>query len=155
MMPWQQWDEDQRWEMLSAYLDGELSPQEHLVVTAWLDRDPQARRMLRDLQVLQRAWQHLPYPAQSTDAVVEGVMRRLQPRRRWAGTLAAGLGLLAVGGALAWRYANPQPLVSLEAPPVQIARRPSATRVAETYLLTPPRTQDPFVILFQDEPVIQ
>ncbi len=156
MMPWQEWDQDQRWEMLSAYVDGELTEQESALVKAWLERDPEAHRMLIQLQRLQYLWSQMPYVAQAPEPVIEGVMQRLRPaprRRRWLGTVAASMSLLAASGGLIWRWWQPQPLVSLESPPVQITLRPTATQVAETYLLTPPRTRDPFVILFQDEPL--
>jgi len=73
------------------------------------------------------------------------------PRRRWSGTLAASLGVMVLSGGALWRVLYPQPLVSIESPPVQVTLRPNATTVAETYLLTPPQSADPFVILFQDE----
>jgi len=172
MTPWQEWDEEKRWEMLSAYVDGELSEQEETVVIACLDRDPEAQRILRELQTLQHLWQRMPYPAQPSEPVMKAVMQSLKPTHRtqrwakiwaktgartgartWAGTVAATIGVIAGSSGLHWRLWDPQPLVSLDSPPVRVTVRPTATQVAGTYLLTPPRTRDPFVILFHDEPL--
>lgn len=44
--------QDARWELLSAYVDGEVSDAERATVEAWLREDPAAREMLGELQSL-------------------------------------------------------------------------------------------------------
>src|SRR5205085_12076191 len=41
-------------EFLSAYLDGELSPQERAAVERWIERAPEARQRLDDFRGLSR-----------------------------------------------------------------------------------------------------
>ncbi|GAB4217817.1 MAG: zf-HC2 domain-containing protein [Synechococcales cyanobacterium] len=127
MTPWQAWDDDTRWEMLSAYVDGELSGDELAQVEAWLASDPLARQELHHLQHLQAVVQRLPAPPSPSAPVIDAVMARLSApprRRRWTGTLVASLGVMALSGGALWRVLYPQPLVSIESPPVHVTLRP-------------------------------
>jgi hypothetical protein len=47
-------------ELLSGYLDGELSSEEQALVESALSRDPQAQQLLEDLQQLRQCLQELP-----------------------------------------------------------------------------------------------
>lgn len=83
-----------RFELLSAYLDGEVTAQERQQVQQWLENDRQMQQLHSRLLRLRHGMQHLPVPesqqspAQLSSRVFQKLDRR-QSRRR---------GLLAVGG---------------------------------------------------------
>ncbi|MFP6648279.1 MAG: zf-HC2 domain-containing protein, partial [Pirellulaceae bacterium] len=68
-------------ELLSGYLDGELSSEEQALVESALDRDPQVQQLLDDLQQLRQCLQELPQeqpPENARQRVIEQV--RSSPR---------------------------------------------------------------------------
>jgi anti-sigma factor RsiW len=112
----------QRLELLTAYLDGELSADQAREVTAWLERHPEA---LREVEHQRRLWDLLgrygeePVPAGFAErAVAASGAHRAVPvtpasprlaRRRWALAAAAAV-LLALGAfALGRRGADVPP----------------------------------------------
>ncbi|MCS6782059.1 MAG: zf-HC2 domain-containing protein [Gloeomargarita sp. SKYBB_i_bin120] len=126
-----------RFELVSAYLDGEASPEERALVEYWLTTDPETQQLYRQLVHLHECCQALPAPplGMSADEVVAGVITRLSRRARkrlvWSGVLVAASAL--VGGVLSgllWRpptpelaqYPDPQRVlrITLEQPPVVI-----------------------------------
>jgi hypothetical protein len=85
-----------RFELLSAYLDGEVTATEKRQVEEWLSTDPQTQRLYSRLLTLRQNLQMLPVTTseQSVDQLVERVSARIerQPRRiAWTGLAAAGL----------------------------------------------------------------
>jgi anti-sigma factor RsiW len=110
-------DAEQRREVLSAYLDDELSPEAARHVTAWLDEHPDA---LRDVEHLRRMWDLLELYEDErvsdgfTARVLEaaGVQStgpkwgRVLPLRRPA-TLAAAAAVLLVGLGVGFLIARP------------------------------------------------
>lgn len=67
-------------ELLSAYLDGELSPQERLRVEEWLARDPAAKQLLEELrreQTLIRALPRSAVPRDLSQSVLEIAEQRI------------------------------------------------------------------------------
>lgn len=85
-----------QFELLSAYLDGEVTAAERRQVERWLATDSQAQRLYSRLQSLRQGLQTLPLaqPTQSVDQLVAQVTARVerQPRRlAWGGLAAAGL----------------------------------------------------------------
>ena len=63
-------------ELLSGYLDGELSSEEQALVESALSRDPQAQQLLEDLQQLRQCLQELPQeqpPEHARQHVIEQV----------------------------------------------------------------------------------
>jgi anti-sigma factor RsiW len=97
-----------RFELLSAYMDGEVTAAERQQVEDWLVNDPTTQALHSRLLALRDGFQSMPIPtsAQSTQQTIDGVFARLdrRPRRRlaWGGAaLAAGLvgavGLLFAG----------------------------------------------------------
>jgi anti-sigma factor RsiW len=84
-------------ELLSAYLDGEVTPAERHQVERWLRQDPALQRLYAQMQRLQHAVHTLPVPAAksaSADAVANRVFAQVQRRRTkrvvlWSGAAAA------------------------------------------------------------------
>lgn len=157
---------DERFEQLSAYLDGELSSQEARQVEDWLASDPQARQLYSQLAALQAGLANLKAPtlnSTQTELLISRVFAELDRRpmldlgwRRRKGTpwgrVAAAVVALAGAGWAGWRWSHPQPLVSLEDPPVRVAIVPASARVAQRYLFEPGQKQDAYSILFEAMP---
>jgi len=104
-----------RFELLSAYLDGEASPEERALVEHWLATDPETQRLYRQLVNLHELCQRLPVPdtGVSADQVVNGVITQITQRARkrlvWSGLVVAASAL--VGGVisgLVWRHPSPE-----------------------------------------------
>ncbi|WP_448524818.1 anti-sigma factor family protein [Parathermosynechococcus lividus] len=100
-------------ELLSAYLDGEVTAGERQQVEAWLASDPKAQRLYQRLLTLKAQMQQLPVPVSPcpTDYLAARVIAKAQRRPRavwvWGGvgaTLAA-----SVVGVLNGLLPNPLP----------------------------------------------
>lgn len=82
-----------RFELLSAYLDGEVTAAERKQVEEWLASDPTVQRLYARLLKLRSGVRTipLPEPQQSTEETVEQVMTHLRHRSRlvWLGGGAA------------------------------------------------------------------
>ncbi|MEN9221901.1 MAG: hypothetical protein Q6M04_05630 [Thermostichus sp. BF3_bins_97] len=159
---------EERFEQLSAYLDGELSAQEARQVEDWLAADAQGRQLYSQLAALQAGLANLETPtldSTQTELLISRVFDELdqapvvdlgwgsQRRRRnpW-GRVAAAVVVLAGAGWAGWRWYNPQPLVSLDHPPVRVSIVPASARVAQRYLFEPGQKQDAYSILFGVSP---
>lgn len=82
-----------RFELLSAYLDGEVTALERRQVQQWLDTDPQVQKWYRQLTKLQQSAKYFPIPVdQTTHQLSARVFRKLDRRRNQH--------LCVVGGAL-------------------------------------------------------
>ncbi|MGF1589582.1 MAG: anti-sigma factor family protein [Pleurocapsa sp.] len=92
-----------RFELLSAFIDGELSPTERNQVQAWLDQDPEIKQLYTQLLALQCQIQHSVVPS-STKSVAEittGVFDSIDRHRRqrklvWGGSAIAASLLAAI-----------------------------------------------------------
>ena len=126
-----------RFELLSAYLDGEVTAAERREVDEWLANDPEIQRLYARLLNLRQGLQTMPVPAAHprVEQTIEQVYQRihLRPRRRavvWGGTAIAAAFIGAVSGVLPLQLAKSpntpiEPLrVALNAPVVEI---PTAT----------------------------
>ncbi len=154
---------DSRFEQLSAYLDGELSVTEARRVEDWLAHDPEAQALYSQLRTMQAGFDHVPLPPVTSDELellVDTVLDQVsQPRwLRWCQhsqplihKVAAGLIVMLGSGLATWHWSHPQPIVSIEDPPVQVADLSPSVRVAGHYLLELTESEDPFMILFSDE----
>jgi anti-sigma factor RsiW len=83
-----------RFELLSAYLDGEVTADERRQVDAWLTSDREIQILHSRLLKLKRGFQSAPVPAtQLTERTVEQVLARVERRPRlmlvWSGVGAA------------------------------------------------------------------
>ncbi|MCC0176226.1 anti-sigma factor [Waterburya agarophytonicola K14] len=72
-------------ELLSAYLDGELSALEVKQVQTWLDKDPNFKQLYTQLLALQGQIQHsvAPPSEKSTEEITKEVFRSIDRHRRW------------------------------------------------------------------------
>jgi anti-sigma factor RsiW len=77
-----------RFELLSAYLDGEVTADERRQVEAWLETDANTQRLYERLLMVRHTMTSLPIPpsSQSTEQLMGGVFGKLERRgrRRWA-----------------------------------------------------------------------
>jgi anti-sigma factor RsiW len=102
---------DERFELLSAYLDGEATASERKQVEAWLASDLEFQCQYRQLQRMQLAISGIPTPStdRSVAQLADGVFTKIDRRRsrnlsRWIGgsAIAATLvtALAGIGGLL-------------------------------------------------------
>ena len=100
--------ERDRFELLSAYLDGEVTAAERRQVQEWLDNDRQTQRLYTRLLRLRQGLQNLPLPKeqQSPQQLSEQVFQRIDRHQRlrralvWGGGAIAALFIGAVSGLL-------------------------------------------------------
>ncbi|MDX2232694.1 MAG: zf-HC2 domain-containing protein [Leptolyngbyaceae cyanobacterium bins.349] len=144
-----------RFEMLSAYLDGEVSADERRQVEDWLANDPTVQRLHSRLLKLRQAFQTMPVPSSDEQAVqqtVDAVLARVDRRPRlsviWGGVAIAAAAVAAVTSALLGQnpvgefaktptdQPNVQPsavvqeeplLIALDKPLVSISENPEAS----------------------------
>ena len=126
-----------RWELLSAYIDGELTSSERLQVEQWLHHDLCFQQAYREITRIQEGFSKLPFPPSESSYSSSGiemdekVLSALQrdplsafvsPKvaRRFA-KIAAGLALIVGGGAF-WQLKpiqSPQMASSIPEPAVE------------------------------------
>jgi len=90
--------ERDRFELLSAYLDGEVTASERQQVEKWLDTDPAVQRLYQRLLRLRQNFQGMPTPpvSQPVEQTVEQVFARLDRRPKRALVLWGGGAVAAV-----------------------------------------------------------
>lgn len=81
-----------RFELLSAYIDEELSASEKKQVQIWLDRDPEFKQLYVRLLALQGKIQHslAPPSNKSIDEITTGVFQSIDRKRHWRRKLVWG-----------------------------------------------------------------
>jgi anti-sigma factor RsiW len=84
-------------ELLSAYIDNELNPQDRQRVEYWLDNEPEIKHIYRQLLQLQSQIQNISPPAADipADLIVNGVFDRIESQQRQRKTLIWGAGAIA------------------------------------------------------------
>jgi hypothetical protein len=93
-----------RFELLSAYLDGEVTATERRQVEEWLTNDPTTKRLYSRLLMMQQSFQSMPVPAseQSAQELAAKVLQRVEPKpkRTWilGGGAIAALLIAVVSG---------------------------------------------------------
>ncbi len=115
---------DRSLQLLTAYVDGELSPRQRRLVERLLQSSPEARQLLRQLQQDAQQLQQLPRPTLPHDLsrpVLQTIVQRgltptqsaqVNQRRRvpfWRGVAAAAAVLLGLGLGSFWYFARPLP----------------------------------------------
>jgi anti-sigma factor RsiW len=140
----------ERFELLSAYLDGEATASERQQVQAWLASDPAFASQYRQMQRMQQAISAIPVPSSDRSAtqLADAVFTKIERRRtrnklRWigGGAIAATLmaALASLGGLFGtnnsqWQMANkantPAPLmVALNDPILSIPMKDEGMQV--------------------------
>lgn len=96
-------------ELLSAYLDRELSPEENRKVEQWLNYDPQAQKIYQHLSRLRYHLQHHPAPASSFSAeeltqqvVTKSRQQTWQQVAFWGKRTLLAIFITVTSGTLAW-----------------------------------------------------
>ena len=103
-----------RFEMLSAYLDGEVTAAERRQVEEWLVNDPATKALYSRLLSMQQSFQRMPVPAspQSAQELTAKVLQRVErkPKRMivWGGCAIAALFVAVVSGVGGGRQFAPQ-----------------------------------------------
>ncbi|MEG4029951.1 MULTISPECIES: zf-HC2 domain-containing protein [unclassified Microcoleus] len=93
-----------RFELLSAYLDGEVTATERRQVEEWLKNDPTTKRLYSRLLMMQQSFQAMPVPAaqQSAEELATKVLQRVErkPKQTWilGGGAIAALLIAVVSG---------------------------------------------------------
>lgn len=111
----------EKFELLSAYLDGEVTPDERKQVEAWLASDPEFQQTYQQMLMLQGGLQSMPVatPSMPTEELVSQVMGRLDRKPKlwvWGGIGAAAAAILI--GAVSGLFTGNQPGT------LQIAQQP-------------------------------
>ncbi len=139
----------QRFEQLSAYLDGELSPCEKKQVEEWLDADPEFRKAYEDLRRL-----HFPTDAPVIDPeLAERVMGRIDAghrRRQVLGGSLAATTALALATGYWWQV--PEVVAPVGDTVVAVQTLEVAAR---HYLIDEIPSEDPYAILLNREEPVQ
>ncbi|MEL4898488.1 anti-sigma factor family protein [Crocosphaera sp. Alani8] len=89
----------EHFELLSAYMDGELTAEERKQVQQQLDTDPEFHQLYKQLLRVQRQTTTLSVPENyaSTDDLSQGVFDTIDSQdRRKKGLIASGLGIVVV-----------------------------------------------------------
>jgi Putative zinc-finger len=104
-----------RFELLSAYLDGEVTADERRQVETWLTEDATMQQLYKRLLKLQQGFQAIPAPApsQPVDLAIAQVMKKVDRRPRltvlWGtGVTIAAAGLVAIVSSLSNPGGTPQ-----------------------------------------------
>ena len=98
-----------RFELLSAYIDGEVTAAERRQVDDWLTNDPVTKRLYSRLMMMQQGFQSMPVPAaeQSAQELAAKVLQRVErkTKRTWlfGGGAIAALLIASVSGAILGR----------------------------------------------------
>ncbi|MEG5137230.1 MULTISPECIES: anti-sigma factor family protein [unclassified Microcoleus] len=93
-----------RFELLSAYIDGEVTAAERRQVEEWLTNDPTTKRLYSRLMMMQQGFQSMPVSAaeQSAQELAAKVLQRVErkTKRTWVlgGGAIAALLIAAVSG---------------------------------------------------------
>jgi predicted anti-sigma-YlaC factor YlaD len=86
-----------RFELLSAYLDGEVSSAERRQVEEWIDTDPSVKCQYLRLLRLRSGLQNIPVEAtQCPEEMVQQVWKKLRYRSRWAWALGGAIAVCAI-----------------------------------------------------------
>jgi anti-sigma factor RsiW len=111
---------DERFELLSAYLDGEVTASERQQVEALLANDAAFQHQYRQLKQMHRAFPQMPVPSsQSADALAAGVFGKIDRRRHrklsWLGGGAIAASFVAVLAGLSGLFSGNSPQLQFAA----------------------------------------
>lgn len=134
-----------RFELLSAYLDGEVTPEERQMVLDWMKSDPKAKGLYNRLIRLRQGFREGGHsPCYDADATVSRVFQCLNYRMQLVGMAGFGVFVLGVLSVLSgsaghhqsiWRMvSNPQAEyleIALDQPAFPIPKAPTAAATLE------------------------
>ena len=117
--------EQNRFELLSAYIDGEATAKERQQVQEWLDNDPKFQLLYRRMQQLRSGIKQMPtpVPSQSPEQLSQAVFQKIDQRKRHRNRWVTGGGAIAalfVGG-----VAIVLPKLGINTPMTQFAQNKS------------------------------
>ena len=120
-----------RFELLSAYLDGEVTAAERKQVEEWLDNEPKVQRLYARLLKLRHGLQGLPAPVsspQATEQTVSQVLARVDQKPKlsliWGGAAIAALFVGALASSILPGQQSPIPQLAKETQQPTAINRP-------------------------------
>lgn len=141
-----------RFELLSAYIDGEVTASERKQVQEWLTTDPEVQHLYNRLVKLRFSVQNLPIPTseQSAEQTVKQVFRRINHRRSqrffaWSGAAAAAVFIGTLSSVLSGGQSpmpqlaqsiNPKPAVE----PVMVALNKPVVEIPKAAVAAPEKS---------------
>lgn len=146
-----------RFELLSAYLDSEVTADERKQVQEWLKSDPKMQCLYTRLVKLRQGLQTLPVPEseQSAQQAVNQVFGRINRRRSqrvaaWGGAAIAALFVGALSGILPGNHSlTPQlakaPIPETAAEPLMVALNHPAVEIPKAAVAAPEKFVKPSV----------
>jgi anti-sigma factor RsiW len=141
-----------RFELLSAYLDGEVTSAERQQVETWLASDLKMQQLHHRMLVVRQGFQNLPTPPapqsveQTIDAVFQRVDRRSKLRLIVGGAGAVAAGLVAVVAGLT---------ISSDGPAPQLATAPQAgLERSQDSAASPANPASEELLIALDQPVL-
>jgi anti-sigma factor RsiW len=132
---------EDRFELLSAYMDGEVTAEERRQVELWLEQDPQFKQMHQRLLMLQNGFQSMsaPVATQSVEQTIEQVFEKVDRRSRWrvivGGSLAAAAALVAAVVGVTQMNNAPTMQMATKSPAVTVEAEDQGTMTPEGMLL--------------------
>lgn len=148
---------DERFELLSAYLDGEVTASERQQVEAWLATDRAFQQQYRQMQNIHVAFPRMTVPSsQSTEALAEAVFGRIDRHRNrkffWIGGGAIAATLLAAVTGLGGLFGDRSPQLQFAA---NKANTPAPLMVAlNDPILAMPAKEDRLIELPMSSPEV-
>jgi anti-sigma factor RsiW len=107
-------EQTRRFDLISAYLDGEVTSSERHEVQCWLDTDPEAKKLYHRLRVLQAHFQQIPIPATApADRLAEKVFQKVDRQRKrrfflYGGALVATMAIALISHGFGRQDSVPQ-----------------------------------------------
>lgn len=139
-----------RFELLSAYLDGEVTAAERRQVEEWLDNDAETQRLYARLLNLRHNFQSLPAPpAQPVEQTIQQVFGKLEKRRRhrsiaWGGAAIAAMVVAALSSVVPGRQALQMASVNDSAnEPLYVALNTPVVEIPDSTLSVPAQKTAP------------
>ncbi|MEG3437574.1 zf-HC2 domain-containing protein [Pannus brasiliensis CCIBt3594] len=129
-----------QFDLISAYIDGEVTPEERHEVQRWLDTDPDAKKLYLQLRGIQTHLQQIPVPVSaSADRLAERVFQKVDRGRKrraflFGGAIFAAMAVAVVSHGLFGRevqHANRESdslMIALNQPIVEIPIAEETTR---------------------------
>lgn len=139
-----------RFELLSAYLDGEVTAAERRQVEDWLANDPDSQRLYGRLLKLRMGVQTIPVPAaqQPVEQTIEQVYQRMHRRSRrstvvWGGSAIAALVIGAISTVLPTRQFLQIAKLPAQIEPLMVALNDPVVEIPKAGIVPPAQPRAP------------